>query len=61
MGELDGKIAVLTGAGSGKGRACAQVFVREGAKVVVADVSVEYDERIWPSTPMGVSAEPSER
>lgn len=39
MGELDGKVAVITGAGSGMGKASAQVFVREGAKVVAADIS----------------------
>jgi len=39
MGELDGKIAVITGAGSGMAKAATQVFVREGAKVLAADVS----------------------
>ena len=39
MGELDGKVAVITGAGSGMARACSQVFVREGAKVLAADIS----------------------
>lgn len=39
MGELDGKVAVITGAGSGMARASARVFVREGAKVLGADVS----------------------
>ncbi len=39
MGELDGKIAVITGAGSGMARATAEVFVREGARVLVADIS----------------------
>ncbi len=39
MGLLDGKVAVVTGAGSGMGRASAEVFVREGARVVAADVS----------------------
>lgn len=39
MGELDGKIAVVTGAGSGMGRACSRTFVREGAKVLGADIS----------------------
>lgn len=39
MGELDGKVAVITGAGSGMGRASSQVFVREGAKVLGADIS----------------------
>lgn len=39
MGLLDGKVAVVTGAGSGMGKASAEVFVREGAKVVAGDVS----------------------
>ncbi len=39
MGLLDGKVAVVTGAGSGMGRASVQVFVREGAKVVAGDIS----------------------
>lgn len=39
MGELDGKVAVITGAGSGMGRASSEVFVRAGAKVLAVDVS----------------------
>jgi NAD(P)-dependent dehydrogenase (short-subunit alcohol dehydrogenase family) len=39
MGELNGKVAIITGAGSGMGRASAEVFVREGAKVLAVDVS----------------------
>lgn len=39
MGELDGKVAVITGAGSGMARATATIFVREGARVLAADVS----------------------
>jgi NAD(P)-dependent dehydrogenase (short-subunit alcohol dehydrogenase family) len=39
MGRLDGKVAVLTGAGSGIARAAAQMFTREGAKVVVAEIN----------------------
>ena len=38
-GRLEGKIAVITGAGSGIGAAMAEMFVREGAKVVAADIS----------------------
>src|SRR5690606_24041100 len=38
-GRLDGKIAAITGAGSGMGRAMAELFAREGARVVCADVS----------------------
>jgi len=40
-GRLDGKIALITGAGSGMGRAAAELFSSEGARVVVSDV----DER----------------
>jgi NAD(P)-dependent dehydrogenase (short-subunit alcohol dehydrogenase family) len=39
MGKLEGKVAVVTGAGSGMGRESALLFAAEGAKVVCADVS----------------------
>jgi NAD(P)-dependent dehydrogenase (short-subunit alcohol dehydrogenase family) len=39
MGRLDGKVAVITGAGSGIGRVAATLFAAEGAQVVVADVA----------------------
>jgi NAD(P)-dependent dehydrogenase (short-subunit alcohol dehydrogenase family) len=44
MGELDGKIAVITGAGSGMARASAKIFVREGAQVLAADISGRENE-----------------
>src|SRR5918992_3577014 len=39
MGQLDGKVAVITGAGSGMAKASVKIFVREGAKVVAGDIS----------------------
>jgi NAD(P)-dependent dehydrogenase (short-subunit alcohol dehydrogenase family) len=35
--RLDGKVAIITGAGGGMGRVAAQMFAKEGAKVVVAE------------------------
>ena len=39
MGALDGKVAIITGAGTGVGRCHAELFAAEGASVVVNDVS----------------------
>ena len=38
-GILDGKVALITGASSGIGRATARIFAREGARLVLADVA----------------------
>src|SRR6266446_2797862 len=42
--QFEGKVALVTGAASGIGRASALAFAREGAKTVVADVLVEGGE-----------------
>ena len=39
MGDLDGKVAIITGAARGQGAAAARLFVEEGARVVIADVN----------------------
>ena len=44
MKDMEGKVALVTGAGSGIGRESALAFAREGAKVVVADIVVEGGE-----------------
>ncbi len=38
-GDMEGKVVLITGAGSGIGRESALVFAREGAKVMVADIN----------------------
>ncbi len=42
--KIEGKVAIVTGAGSGIGRATALAFAQERAKVVVADIAVEGGE-----------------
>jgi len=48
MKELEDKVALVTGGSSGIGRAASLVFVREAAKVVIADIQVNGgEETVW--------------
>jgi NAD(P)-dependent dehydrogenase (short-subunit alcohol dehydrogenase family) len=46
MGKLDGRVAIITGAGSGQGAAAARLFADEGAAVVVAEVNPETGRQV---------------
>src|SRR5258706_12712751 len=44
--RLKGKVALVTGAGSGLGQVTAQLFAQEGARVIVADISQRRAEAV---------------
>lgn len=44
-GRLDGKVAIVTGSGSGFGYGIAKKFIEEGAKVIIAELSAESGEK----------------
>ena len=46
MGKLDGRVALITGGARGQGEAEARLFVREGARVVLADVRDPEGEKL---------------
>lgn len=54
--DLSGRVAVVTGGGSGLGEASARLLVERGAKVVVADVAAESAERV--AADLGTAAVP---
>ncbi|KAJ5626645.1 hypothetical protein N7528_004072 [Penicillium herquei] len=49
--RLQGKVAIVTGGGSGFGAAIARRFGEEGAKVVVADINIEGGEKVAAQNP----------
>lgn len=44
MEAAEGRVALVTGAGSGIGRATAQVFAKDGMRVIASDVHAEHNE-----------------
>jgi 3-oxoacyl-[acyl-carrier protein] reductase len=54
MGQLTGKVAIVTGAGSGFGEGIAQKFVHEGAQVVLADINEQAVLQV--AAPLGAAA-----
>jgi NAD(P)-dependent dehydrogenase (short-subunit alcohol dehydrogenase family) len=45
MGKMDDRVAVVTGSASGIGKAIAELFVKEGAQVLVSDIQDELGQR----------------
>lgn len=44
--KLEGKVAIITGAASGMGKAIAELYAKEGAKVVVSDINLEAANKV---------------
>ena len=46
MGQVEGKVALVTGGASGIGAACAETLAREGAAVVITDLDAARGEAL---------------
>ncbi|AQG80880.1 SDR family NAD(P)-dependent oxidoreductase [Spirosoma montaniterrae] len=44
--DMQGKVALVTGAGSGIGKACAMLYAQHGASVVVSDIADEHGQQV---------------
>ncbi|KAF1975989.1 3-ketoacyl-reductase-like protein [Bimuria novae-zelandiae CBS 107.79] len=55
MGRLEGKVALVTGAGSGFGAGISQAFAAEGAKVLVCDINTEGGNATVKSNPSAMA------
>lgn len=53
-GRLEGKVAIVTGGAMGLGEACARIFIKAGAKVVIADINDTVGEAL--ATELGENA-----
>lgn len=46
MGILENKVAIVTGGASGIGKSVAEIYAKEGAKVIVSDIDIERGEQV---------------
>src|SRR5205823_5164213 len=60
MGKLDSRVAIVTGAAQGIGKAVADKLAAEGAAVVVADINGEGAERAAPADGLGLRVDVSQ-
>lgn len=51
MPRLENKVALITGAAKGIGQACAELFAREGATVIVSDIDDVFGEKVCHALP----------
>ncbi|MDR2206528.1 MAG: SDR family oxidoreductase [Flavobacteriaceae bacterium] len=46
MSSLANKVSIITGGASGIGKACAELFIKEGARVTISDLNEEYGKKV---------------